>query len=214
MPPKAQPPPRSVWANANTNSLQFCTNSGPNNTINNVANQIFDAAHQALTRTTLGAFIFDQRVADKLRRVYAVAPEDIRRVFNYFCRPRGNSPYDAVFGPGPRDYSPMIARTTITAQQILTSRPSYLKAFVVHSRGALNAAFYTNNCAAVLRGEKKFTAFAGYVSITNHGARCSVTQQAVSRIGGGRKRLPNGPSSSNQRGRPAAGGAENPLLVE
>ena len=93
MPPKAQPPPRGVWANANTNSLQFCTNGGPNDTINNVANQIFDAAHQALTRTTPGAmlptfnmpgavdlneyrvwFVFDQRVADELRRVYAVAP--------------------------------------------------------------------------------------------------------------------------------------------
>ena len=172
-------------------------------------------------------FIFDQRVADELRRVYAVAPEDIRRVFDYFCRPRGNSPYDAVFGPGPRDYSPVIARTTITARQILTGRPSYLKAFVVHSRGALNAAFCTNNCAAVLRGEKEFTAFAGCVSIAgewggacsncvwqDHGARCSVTQQAVSRMGGGRKRLPDGPSSGNQRGRPAAGGAENPLLVE
>lgn len=98
MPPKAQPPPRGVWANANTNSLQFCTDGGPNDTINNVANQIFDAAHQALTRTTLGAvlptfnmpgavnlneyrvwFIFDQRVADELRRVYAVAP--VRNTF-------------------------------------------------------------------------------------------------------------------------------------
>ena len=93
MPPKAQPPPRGVWANANTNSLQFCTSGGLNDTINNVANQIFDAAHQALTRTTPGAvlptfnmpgavdlneyrvwFVFDQRVADELRRVYAVAP--------------------------------------------------------------------------------------------------------------------------------------------
>ncbi|EMD64892.1 hypothetical protein COCSADRAFT_159894 [Bipolaris sorokiniana ND90Pr] len=175
MPPKAQPPPRGVWANANTNSLQFYTNGGPNNTINN---------------------------------------KDIRRIFNYFCRPRGNSPYNAIFSPSPRDYSPMIARTTITAQQILTSRPSYLKAFIIHSRGALNAAFYTNNCAAILRGEKKFTAFASCVSIADHRARYSVTQQAVSRIGGGRKRLPNGPSSGNQRGRPAAGSAENPLLIE
>lgn len=102
MPPKAQPPPRGVWANANTNSLQFCTDGGPNNTINNVANQIFDAAHQALTRTTLGAvlptfnmpgavnlneyrvwFIFDQRVADELRRVYAVAP--VRNTFLTSC---------------------------------------------------------------------------------------------------------------------------------
>ncbi|EMD59576.1 hypothetical protein COCSADRAFT_40751, partial [Bipolaris sorokiniana ND90Pr] len=37
--------------------LQFYTDGGPNNTINNVANQIFDAAHQALTRTTLGAVL-------------------------------------------------------------------------------------------------------------------------------------------------------------
>ncbi|KAF5846154.1 hypothetical protein GGP41_008633 [Bipolaris sorokiniana] len=182
MPPKAQPPPRGVWANANTNSLYLSSIS---------ASQMSCAVFMRLP-------------------LY----EDIRRVFNYFCRPRGNSPYNTVFGPGPRDYSPVIARTTITARQILTSRPSYLKAFIVHSRGALNAAFCTNNCAAVLRGEKEFTAFASCVSITNHGARYSVTQQAVSRIGGGRKRLPDGPSSGNQRGRPAAGGAENPLLVE
>ncbi|EMD58097.1 hypothetical protein COCSADRAFT_42110 [Bipolaris sorokiniana ND90Pr] len=57
MPPKAQPPPRGIWANANTNSLQFCTGGGPNNNINNVANQIFDAAHRALTRTTPGAIL-------------------------------------------------------------------------------------------------------------------------------------------------------------
>ena len=44
----------------------------------------------------------------------------------------------------------MIARTTITTWQILTSYLSYLKAFIIYSRGALNAAFYTNNCAAVL----------------------------------------------------------------
>ena len=98
MPPKAQPPPRGIWANANTNSLQFCTSGGPNDTINNVANQIFNAAHQALTRTTPGVvlptfnmpgavdlneycvwFVFDQRVADELRRVYAVAP--VRNTF-------------------------------------------------------------------------------------------------------------------------------------
>ncbi|EMD58294.1 hypothetical protein COCSADRAFT_104209, partial [Bipolaris sorokiniana ND90Pr] len=92
---------------------------------------------------------------------------DIRCIFNYFYRPRGNSPYDAVFSPSPRDYSPIIARTTITTWQILTSRPFYLKAFVMYSRSALNAAFCTNNCAAVLRGEKKFTAFAGCVSIAS-----------------------------------------------
>ena len=121
----------------------------------------------------------------------------------------------------------MIARTTITARQILTSRLFYLKTFIMHSRGALNAAFYINNYAAVLRGEKKFTAFASCVSIASkwgkaysncvwqdYRAHYSVTQQVVSYMGGGRKRLPDGSSSSNQRGRPAAGGAENPLLVE
>ncbi|KAF5852398.1 hypothetical protein GGP41_007813 [Bipolaris sorokiniana] len=88
--------------------------------------------------------------------------KNIRRVFNYFCRPRGNSPYDAVFSPGSRDYSPIITRTTITA-----CRPFYLKVFIIYSRGALNAAFYINNCAAILRGEKEFTAFASCVSITS-----------------------------------------------
>ncbi|KAF5851651.1 hypothetical protein GGP41_004394 [Bipolaris sorokiniana] len=57
---------------------------------------------------------------DKLRR------ENIRRVFNYFYRPRGNSPYNTVFGPGSHDYSPVIARTTITTQQILTSPAALL----------------------------------------------------------------------------------------
>ncbi|KAF5847760.1 hypothetical protein GGP41_009011 [Bipolaris sorokiniana] len=110
---------------------------------------------------------------DKLRRVYA---ENVRRIFNYFCRPRGNSPYDAVFGLGSHNYLPMI---------ILTSRPPYLKAFIMYSCSALNAAFYINNCAAILQGEKKFTVFAGCVSI------------AIPHIEDERKRLPSSSSSSN-----------------
>jgi len=80
-------------------------------------------------------------------------------------RPRHQSPYDAVFGTGVRDYSPVVARATLHARQLLTQRPSYLKAFVIHSRGAVNLTGCTNNCASAVRGEKLFTAFFGCVSI-------------------------------------------------
>jgi hypothetical protein len=78
-----------------------------------------------------------------------------------------------------------VARTTVEARQLLTQRPSYLKAYVIHSRGAVNNTGCTNNCAAAVRGEKLFTAFLGCVSIagqwggacsncvwTDNGARC------------------------------------------
>ncbi|EMD58181.1 hypothetical protein COCSADRAFT_104549 [Bipolaris sorokiniana ND90Pr] len=245
MPPKAQPGGRGQWDTGGVNALQFCSNGAPNDTITAVAAQIFAAADRALTRTTPGAvqpavniagtinvneyrvwYIFDVAVADELRRVFAAAP-DIRRVFDFFCRPRGNSPYDAIFGAGLRDYSPIVARTTITARQILTGRPSYLKAFVVHTRGGLNARFCTNNCAAVLEGEKEFTAFAGCVSILgewggacsnciwqDHGARCNVPRGPGGRTTASSKRVSGGSDGGGPRRRPALGGPFNPLLLE
>ncbi|CAE7221357.1 hypothetical protein PTTW11_11410 [Pyrenophora teres f. teres] len=175
---------RGMWADGHINALAFCTNGDIDDTIEQATIHIFEIAHQLLTRTTPGAvqpvaptipgqiniasyrvwYIFDVRVAEEFRRVFATAAPDLRRVFDRFCRPRGQSPYDATFGAGPRDFSPVVARTTLHARQILSGRPSYLKAFLVHSRGGLNARFCTN-CAPVLEGAKEFTAFAGCVSV-------------------------------------------------
>ncbi|EFQ87142.1 hypothetical protein PTT_17435, partial [Pyrenophora teres f. teres 0-1] len=174
---------RGMWADGHINALAFCTNGDIDDTIEQATIHIFEIAHQLLTRTTPGAvqpvaptipgqiniasyrvwYIFEVRVAEEFRRVFATAAPDLRRVFDRFCRPRGQSPYDATFGAGPRDFSPVVARTTLHARQILSGRPSYLKAFLVHSRGGLNARFCTN-CAPVLEGAKEFTAFAGCVS--------------------------------------------------
>lgn len=122
----------------------------------------------------------------------------IRRVAEFFLRPAGNSPYDAYWGPGNIEYSPVVARSTIHARQILTGRDSYVKAFVIHSRGVLNPAGCHNNCAHAVRGTKPFTAFAGCVSIpgewngacsncvwTEHGARCGLAGQGAPNGGGG-----------------------------
>jgi hypothetical protein len=99
---------------------------------------------------------------------------DIRRVADFHLRPRGQSPYDAQFGNGLRDYSPVVARTTVHARQLLTQRSSYLKAFVIHSRGAVNLTGCVNNCAGAVQGEKTFTAFLGCVSIPGEwGGACS-----------------------------------------
>ncbi|EOA84429.1 uncharacterized protein SETTUDRAFT_112660, partial [Exserohilum turcica Et28A] len=175
------------------NALRFCTNGGVNDTIKQATARIFDVAYQLLTCTTPGAiqaaapvivgrvnlnnyqvwYIFDVRVAEEIRRVFAAAPPELRWVFDMFCRPRGLSPYDATFGPGLSGYSPVVARTTLHARQILGGRPSYLKAFLVYSRGALNATF-CDNCAPVLDGAKEFTAFASCVSIHGEwGGACS-----------------------------------------
>ncbi|KAL6154144.1 hypothetical protein ACJBU6_07429 [Exserohilum turcicum] len=140
-----------------------------------------------------------------------------------FCRPRGLSPYDATFGPGLSGYSPVVARTTLHARQILGGRPSYLKAFLVYSRGALNATF-CDNCAPVLDGAKEFTAFAGCVSIhgewggacsnciwQDHGARCTAGGGDGSSVRTPAKRRLLG----TKRDRSASGGsAGSPLLIE
>jgi len=73
-----------------------------------------------------------------------------------------------------------------------------VKAFVIHSRGALNATPCANNCAAAVRGDKNFTAFAGCISIagewngacsncvwSDHGAQCQLTQHGAVNGGGG-----------------------------
>ena len=67
-----------------------------------------------------------------------------------------------------------MARTTVHARQLLTQRPSYLKAYLIHSRSAVNLGGCTNNCAAAVRGEKSFTAFLGCVSLAGEwGGACS-----------------------------------------
>ena len=86
---------------------------------------------------------------------------------------RGLLLYNATFSPSLSGYSPVVARTTLYARQILGSWPSYLKAFLVHSRGAFNATFY-NNYALVLDRAKEFTAFTSCVSIYREwGGACS-----------------------------------------
>ena len=43
---------------------------------------------------------------------------------------------------------------------------AYLKAFIIHTRGALSAYPCQNNCTAAVRGDKQFTAFASCVLIS------------------------------------------------
>lgn len=93
MPPKAQPPNRGQWAAGQVNSLRFCTNGSVHDTLDQATQQMFLLAHQALTRTLPGAvqpahtiqgglnknhyqvwYIYDTRVAEELRRVFATAP--------------------------------------------------------------------------------------------------------------------------------------------
>ena len=90
-----------------------------------------------------------------------------------FCYLRGLLLYDATFSPSLSSYSPIVARTTLYARQILGGQLLYLKAFLVHSRSALNAIF-CDNCALVLDKAKEFTAFASCVSIHREwGGACS-----------------------------------------
>jgi hypothetical protein len=156
--------------------------------------------------------------------------EEIRRVFDFFLRPPGNSPYDAVFGflPGP-NYSPVVARTTIHARQILTGRSSYLKAFLIHSRGGHNIN-PCNNCSAAVNGDRPYTAFAGCVSIPGEwngacsncvwadaGARCRFSG---SRGGVGPSKGPIGPSNGSsgpkrgRKGRAIQGPSSSSQLVD
>jgi hypothetical protein len=101
-----------------------------------------------------------------------------------------------------------VARTTIEARQLLTQRPSYLKAFLIHSRGAVNLTGCTNNCAAAVRGEKTFTAFLGCVSIAGQwGGACS---NCVWSDAGARCRFNNprtGASRKSANGTSGLGGA-------
>ncbi|XPS77650.1 hypothetical protein M3J07_009678 [Ascochyta lentis] len=57
----------------------------------------------------------DKAVADKIRWILAFAPIDICCVADYFLCPCNQSPYDAVFGTGVCNYSPVVARTTVHA---------------------------------------------------------------------------------------------------
>ena len=103
MPPKAQLPNRGQWAAGQVNSLRFCANGTVNDTLDQVTQQMFLLAHQALTRTTPGAlqptpiiqgnldmgnyqvwYVFDARVAEELRRVFATAP--VRPLFLILSR--------------------------------------------------------------------------------------------------------------------------------
>ncbi|KAF9697374.1 hypothetical protein EKO04_004571 [Ascochyta lentis] len=170
-------PARGMWGpggqpGGGLNHLQGSTGGSVNSTHSAAFDHLVNVAHQLVTCTTAGSvipaninipqgpanfnqhytvwYIMDEAVADEICRILAFAPIDIRRVADYFLRPRNQSPYDAVFGTGVRDYSPVVARTTVHARQLLTQRPSYLKAFVIHSRGAVNLTGCTNNCAAAV----------------------------------------------------------------
>jgi hypothetical protein len=79
-------------------------------------------------------------------------------------RPAMSAPYDARWGNGSRDYSPIVVRSTVRAAQLLSGRASYVKAFIVHFRGLPANRLCANNCALV-QGGREFTAFAGCVSI-------------------------------------------------
>ncbi|KAB2098757.1 hypothetical protein AG0111_0g12975 [Alternaria gaisen] len=123
----------------------------------------------------------------------------IRRVAEFFLRPAGNSPYDAYWGPGNIEYSPIVVCSTIHARQILTGRDSYVKAFVIHSRGVLNPVGCHNNCAHAVRGTQAFYRLLLVVSLflesgngacsncvwTEHGALWSAGQGAPNGGGGG-----------------------------
>ncbi|KAF9695108.1 hypothetical protein EKO04_007218 [Ascochyta lentis] len=170
------------------NHLQGSTSGSVNSTHSAAFNHLVNVAHQLVTCTTARSvipaninipqgpanfnqhytvwYIIDKAVANKIRRILAFAPINICHVANYFLRPRNQSPYDAVFGTSVRNYSPVVARTTVHARQLLTQRPSYLKAFVIHSRSAVNLTSCTNNCAAAIQGKKTFTAFLSCVSIS------------------------------------------------
>jgi hypothetical protein len=96
----------------------------------------------------------------------------MQAIGDMLIRPAMSSPYDARWGNGPHDYSPVVARTSVHAYQILSGRPSYIKAFLVHSRG-LPANYPCNKCANVRYGDD-FAAFAGCVSIPGvWGGACS-----------------------------------------
>ena len=143
-----------------------------------------------------------------------------------FCRPRGQSPYDAVWGPGLRDFSPIVARTSVHARQLMSARPSYLKAFLVHSRGGLNANFCTN-CEEARASNKDFTAFAGCVSIPgvwggacsnciwqDHGARCTAQGGGGAPIRTETKDTKRRVSGTGKKGRSSVGSSSAPLLLE
>ncbi|KNG52815.1 hypothetical protein DDE82_009045 [Stemphylium lycopersici] len=201
-------PPRGAWAGSGgRNHLAHSTGGSNNSTYSSYFENIMNRAQACLTRTQHGAvvpaninvdasnvnlndyqvwYILDLEVANELRRLLATHSPEVRRVAEFFLRPAGDSPYDARWGPGIDEWSPVVARTTIQARQLLTGRASYVKAYVIHSRGALNATPCGNNCAAAVRGSKGFTAFAGCVSIADewngacsncvwqeHGAQCS-----------------------------------------
>jgi hypothetical protein len=70
-------------------------------------------------------------------------------VADMFLCPTGQSPFDAHWGPSLREYSPVVARTTINAGQILSGRASYVKGLLIHSRGGLNGRF-CDNCQGAL----------------------------------------------------------------
>ncbi|KAK1914078.1 hypothetical protein P3342_007324 [Pyrenophora teres f. teres] len=109
---------RGMWADGHINALAFCTNGDIDDTIEQATIHIFEIAHQLLTRTTPGAvqpvaptipgqiniasyrvwYIFDVRVAEEFRRVFATAAPDLRRVFDRF----------AALGVNPRTMLPLV----------------------------------------------------------------------------------------------------------
>ncbi|KAJ4384402.1 hypothetical protein N0V86_000001 [Didymella sp. IMI 355093] len=181
-------PNRGLWGPAgqqgsSVNHLQASSGGTATSTHIQAFNHFSDIAYGLLTRTGPNSIIpvninVPSRSAN-FQQHYTVwyimdAAPEIRRVANFFLRPRSQSPYDATFGSGIRDYSPIVARTSVHARRLLTQRQSYLKAYLIHSRGAVNLSGCTNNCAAAVRGEKLFTAFLSCVSLAGEwGGACS-----------------------------------------
>lgn len=79
-------------------------------------------------------------------------------VADFPIRLPGNSPYDSP-------NTPIVARRGhILAERLLSGRPSYIKAILIHSRGGLNQVA-CSNCAAAYNRTGQFRHYAGCVSI-------------------------------------------------
>jgi hypothetical protein len=105
---------------------------------------------------------------------------EIARAADFPIRMPGNSPYDS-----PR--TPLVARRGhVSAANILSQRPSYLKAIIIHTRGNLNFQ-PCQRCLAAYNRTGEFLHYAGCISLfswyngacsncihDDHGATCSI----------------------------------------
>ena len=93
-------PDRGMWANGRINALAYCADGDIDDTLETSTNQLFLSAHLLLTRTTPNSvqpaitvqqqlnmanyqvwYIFDVRVAEEIRRIFATAPVSL--FFNF-----------------------------------------------------------------------------------------------------------------------------------